>query len=102
MVFNAQIEMTVLGQAAHSAWMSFAPTGEDSSEAPGGGSTTIIEAADQNYFFTWVSKDDVKQSCEKHLPEVGGVMVWALNQDTNGVSGGPRFDAVVDCHKGVQ
>lgn len=102
MVFNAQIEMTIPGEAAHNAWTSFASAGEDSSGAPGGGSTAIIEAEDQNYFFTWLSKEDVRQSCEKHLPESGGVFIWALNQDTNGVSGGPRFDAVAECYKGVQ
>jgi hypothetical protein len=102
MVFNAQIEMTTLGEAAHGAWSSFASSGEDSSEAPGGASTAIIETGSQNYFFTWVSKDDVAKSCAKHLPEAGGVFIWALNQDTDGVSGGPRFDAVVDCYKGVQ
>jgi chitinase len=48
-------------------------------------------------FWTWVSADDIKQTCLKYKSQVGGMSVWALNQDTNGASGGEHIQAIADC-----
>lgn len=48
-------------------------------------------------FWTWVSPSDIQQTCEKRIGEVGGVMVWSLNQDQNGAAGGPHLQALAQC-----
>jgi hypothetical protein len=48
-------------------------------------------------FWTWTSPEDIEQSCTDHLADVGGVMAWSLNQDTNGAAGGPHFAAMAKC-----
>jgi chitinase len=48
-------------------------------------------------FWTWTSPKDIEQSCADHMKDVGGVMVWSINQDTNGAGGGPHMAAVAGC-----
>lgn len=48
-------------------------------------------------FWTWTSTKDIEQSCADHMKDVGGVMVWSVNQDVNGVTGGPHMEAIAAC-----
>ena len=50
-----------------------------------------------NVFWTWLSPKDISASCSKYIDQAGGVMVWSLNQDSEGVSGGPHIKAVAGC-----
>lgn len=55
-----------------------------------------------NYlFWTWLSPDDIYQTCQKWKPQVGGVMVWSLDMDTNGAAGGDHFTKLNECITGV-
>ncbi len=53
------------------------------------------------FFWTWLSPSDMKQTCKTYLPQVGGVMVWSLNQDDNTAAGGPHLDALAQCISGT-
>ncbi|KAK8845555.1 hypothetical protein IAR55_006270 [Kwoniella newhampshirensis] len=48
-------------------------------------------------FWTWLEPSDISGVCQKWKSQVGGMMVWALNQDTEGVRGGPHLQAIADC-----
>jgi GH18 family chitinase len=52
-------------------------------------------------FWTWTSPKDIQQSCDDHMKDVGGVMVWSINQDENGATGGPHMDAIAGCLGGA-
>jgi GH18 family chitinase len=52
-------------------------------------------------FWTWTSPKDIEQSCADHMQDVGGVMVWSINQDENGATGGPHMDAIAGCLGGA-
>ncbi|OCF31172.1 hypothetical protein I316_07139 [Kwoniella heveanensis BCC8398] len=53
-----------------------------------------------NVFWTWTSPEDNSAICEEWKSQVGGMMIWSLNQDAEGVNGGPHLDAVVNCVTG--
>jgi len=48
-------------------------------------------------FWTWTTPKDIEQSCADHMKDAGGVMVWSINQDMNGASGGPHMAAIANC-----
>jgi hypothetical protein len=52
-------------------------------------------------FWTWTSPKDIEQSCADHMKDVGGVMVWSINQDENGATGGPHMEAIAGCLGGA-
>jgi hypothetical protein len=52
-------------------------------------------------FWTWTSPKDIQQSCVDHMKDVGGVMVWSINQDENGATGGPHMEAIAGCLGGA-
>jgi len=47
--------------------------------------------------WTWTSPKDIEQSCADHMKDVGGVMVWSINQDVYGANGGPHMEAIAGC-----
>nr|XP_031863499.1 uncharacterized protein CI109_000749 [Kwoniella shandongensis]KAA5530571.1 hypothetical protein CI109_000749 [Kwoniella shandongensis] len=48
-------------------------------------------------FWTWLEPSDIAAVCKEWKGQVGGMMVWALNQDTNGLQGGDHIKAITDC-----
>ena len=54
---------------------------------------------DGQYFWSWLSKDDVKNSCEKYSKDVGGLMFWGINADDGGMGGGEHIKAMAECAK---
>ncbi|WVF65898.1 hypothetical protein IAT40_000635 [Kwoniella sp. CBS 6097] len=51
-------------------------------------------------FWTWTTAEDNTAICEEWKSKVGGMMIWSLNQDAEGVNGGPHLDAVASCVAG--
>ncbi|WVQ93533.1 hypothetical protein IAU59_000607 [Kwoniella sp. CBS 9459] len=51
-------------------------------------------------FWSWTTPEDNAGICEEWKSKVGGMFVWSLNQDENGVNGGPHLDAVASCVTG--
>ncbi|RSH81480.1 hypothetical protein EHS25_006837 [Saitozyma podzolica] len=70
-----------------------AVSGTDNSTALG----SVYYDSTSAQFWTWVSPSDIQQTCLKWKGQVGGMMMWSLNQDTNGASGGPHIQAIADC-----
>jgi chitinase len=68
-------------------------SGTDNSTALG----SVYYDSTSAQFWTWVSPSDIQQTCLKWKGQVGGMMMWSLNQDTNGGSGGPHIQAIADC-----
>ena len=62
-----------------------------------GGSAWYDTTDSVNIFWTWVTGNDVAQSCSKWKGQVGGFMAWSIDQDNNGAAGGDRFDALRAC-----
>lgn len=56
---------------------------------------------DGKYFWSWLSGDNVKDSCEKYSKDVGGVFHWGLNADDGGTAGGTHIKAIAECAKGA-
>lgn len=56
---------------------------------------------DGRIFWTWTSPENIKQSCDAHMKDVGGVMLWSINEDANGASGGPHIAAIAGCLAGA-
>jgi GH18 family chitinase len=48
-------------------------------------------------FWTWADPSDIKKTCTDHSKEVGGVMLWSINQDERANNGGPHIDAIAEC-----
>lgn len=46
------------------------------------------------FYWTWVSPQDVTDACKTYLSQVAGVMAWSINQDEVGA---PRFAALAQC-----
>ncbi|RXK38708.1 hypothetical protein M231_04018 [Tremella mesenterica] len=53
-------------------------------------------------FWTWTSAADVTGACNENKDKVGGLLVWSLNMDENGIQGGPHFDALTQCIGGAK
>lgn len=64
------------------------------------GASSWADGANQ-MFWTWTSPKDIEQSCAQHMKDVGGVMVWSINQDENGTAGGPHMKAIAGCLGGT-
>ncbi|WWC66837.1 uncharacterized protein I206_100744 [Kwoniella pini CBS 10737] len=51
-------------------------------------------------FWSWTSADDNKDVCQEWKSKVGGMFVWSLNQDENGLDGGSHIQALAECVQG--
>lgn len=50
-----------------------------------------------NTFWTWLSKEDMYDSCKSYRDSLRGIFVWSINQDDGGPNGGTHFDALQRC-----
>ena len=96
--FNTALDVTTNANAtlAGTSWTQVPKTGVDSSSDE---ASAWLDGTNK-IFWTWVSADAIGGACSKHLPQVGGTMVWSLNQDTNGGSGGEHLTALSKCVTG--
>lgn len=48
-----------------------------------------------NWFWSFMTADDVAAACKEFKPKVGGIMIWALHQDGEGA---PLLSALNKCY----
>jgi hypothetical protein len=59
---------------AFAAWAAVEHSGVNDADAL----ATTAYYAPQNIFMSWLTPKNTKDSCEKYLPKVGGIMVWSV------------------------
>ncbi|KAL7418731.1 hypothetical protein Q5752_006414 [Cryptotrichosporon argae] len=94
-VFNTENTGT-LNETIDGYWTSIQSGDTSSYENSTAGSSAYFDS-DTNWFWTWQSATDFYDTCSYFLNNVGGVMVWSLNQDDATQSGGTHFDALQSC-----
>ncbi|WVR03614.1 hypothetical protein IAU60_000606 [Kwoniella sp. DSM 27419] len=92
------VEGASIKQVARPSWAS---KGTDDHDFPDALANAWLDETN-NVFWSWTSPENNKKVCEKYKSEVGGVMFWAINQDENGMKGGPHIKALADCMAGGQ
>ncbi|KAK4684577.1 chitinase, partial [Tremellales sp. Uapishka_1] len=104
--YNAALDLTVWDSATQA--MAKNSTVDDSFNRAMAGQAksnstehaTAFYDSTANWFWTWLSADDMSALCQMYKSEVGGMMVWSLNYDSKGSAGGDHFDALSSCIAG--
>jgi hypothetical protein len=52
---------------------------------------------DNKLFWTWTTPEDIKKTCDDHGKDVGGVMLWSINQGDAQADGGTHIAAIAAC-----
>jgi chitinase len=94
LLFSSNVATDYTLKLAKPSWNSMPD--EATTQDAGAGASSWADVKNR-MFWTWTSPKDIEQSCADHMQDVGGVMVWSINQDENGAIGGPHMAAIAGC-----